>query len=95
MAGLADDLSEKRFFRLTDGGDEVAELFHTGGIAGKGNHDKIGSNLSVCFYIMKFVRFMKDDLPLLQGQFSSPAVTVTSPLSTQRNSQKSWDSPVK
>ena len=69
VAGLADDLSEKRFFRLTDGGDEVAELFHTGGIAGKGNHDKIGSNLSVCFYIMKFVRFMKDDLPLLQGQF--------------------------
>ena len=46
VAGLADDLSEKRFFRLTDGGDEVAELFHTGGIAGKGNHDKIGSNLS-------------------------------------------------
>ena len=68
VAGLADDLSEKCFFCLADGGDKVTKLFHTGGIAGKGNHDKVGGNLSVRLYIVKFVRFMKDDLSLLKCQ---------------------------
>ena len=62
-----DDLGQKEPFRLADLQYLFLEKGHDRGSAGEGHDYQIGSNQPVGIDVMKFIRLVKDDIPLFQG----------------------------